>query len=64
LATRQHPVYHAPRGWWALLREDLKALTYDLVSNQTRLIKKEDLLVRLGRSHDRGDSLIQSFAFT
>ncbi len=34
-----------------------------LVGNQTRLVKKEDLLVRLGRSTDRWDSLIQSFAF-
>ena len=36
---------------------------YDLVQHKTRLIKKEDLLVRLGRSPDRGDALIQSFAF-
>ncbi len=63
LATRQHPFHIPPRAWWALLREDLEALTYDLVGNQTRLIKKEDLLVRLGRSPDRGDAMIQSFAF-
>jgi phage terminase large subunit len=63
LATRQLPFHIPGRAWWALLREDLEALTYDLVGNQTRLIKKEDLLVRLGRSPDRGDALIQSFAF-
>jgi hypothetical protein len=63
LATRQHPFHIPPRALWALLREDLEALTYDLVGNQTRLIKKEDLLVRLGRSPDRGDAMIQSFAF-
>ncbi len=63
LATRQHPFHIPPRVWWALLREDLETLTYDLVGNQTRLVKKEGLLVRLGRSPDRGDGLIQSFAF-
>ena len=61
--SRQVPFHVPPRAWWALLREDLEALTYDLVGNQTRLIKKDDLLVRLGRSPDRGDALIQSFAF-
>ena len=63
MSGRQVPFHIPPRAWWALLREDLEALTYDLVGNQTRLIKKEDLLLRLGRSPDRGDSLIQSFAF-
>ncbi len=62
-----HSGHQAPfsipnRAWWPLLREDLEALTYDLIGNQTRLIKKEDLLIRLGRSPDRGDALIQSFA--
>jgi len=63
LVTRQHPFYIPPRDWWALLREDLEALTYDLVGNQTRLIKKEDLLARLGRSPDGGDAMIHSMAF-
>ena len=63
LATRQHPFHIPARGWWPILREDIEALTYDLVGSQTRLIKKEDLLIRLGRSPDRGDALIQSFAF-
>ncbi len=62
LASRQHPFHIPSMAWWPLLREDLEALTYDLVGNHTRLIRKEDLLVRLGRSPDRGDALIQSFA--
>ena len=62
-ATRQVPFQIPPRGWWQLLREDLAALTYDLVGNETRLIRKEDLLTQLGRSPDRGDALIQSMAW-
>lgn len=61
LSSRQAPFHIPPRGWWALLREDLEALTYDLVGNQTRLIKKEDWCDILGRSPDRGDAFIQSF---
>jgi|SRR5208282_392506 len=61
LSSRQPPFHIPPRAWWALLREDLEALTYDLVGNQTRLIKKEDWCDVLGRSPDRGDALIQSF---
>ncbi len=61
--SRQQAFHIPPRGWWSLLREDLEALTYDLVGNKTRLIAKDDLLIRLGRSPDRGDALIQSFAF-
>jgi hypothetical protein len=63
MSGRQVPFQIPPRAWWALLREDLEALTYELVGGQIRLVKKEDLLVRLGRSPDRADSLIQSFAF-
>ena len=63
MSGRQVPFHIPPRAWWALLREDLEALTYDLVGSKVRLIKKEDLLVILGRSPDRADSLIQSFAF-
>jgi len=63
LASRQPAFHIPPRDWWASLREDLEALTYDLVGNKTRLIPKEDLLAKLGRSPDRGDALIQSFAF-
>jgi phage terminase large subunit len=61
VSSRQPPFHIPPRGWWALLREDLEALTYDLVGNQTRLIKKEDWCDVLGRSPDRGDAFIQSF---
>ena len=63
LSSRQPPFHIPPRAWLALLREDLEALTYDLVGNRTRLIPKDDLLIRLGRSPDRGDATIQSFAF-
>lgn len=63
LASRQAPFAIPARAWWPLLREDLEALSYDLVGGQTRLIKKADLMARLGRSPDRGDALIQSFAF-
>lgn len=62
-ASRQQPFHIPPRDWWPSLREDLEALTYDLKGNKTRLIPKEDLLAKLGRSPDRGDALIQSFAF-
>ena len=62
-SSRQPPFDIPLRAWWPLLRENLEALMYDLVQHKTRLIKKEDLLVRLGRSPDRGDALIQSFAF-
>jgi hypothetical protein len=63
LSSRQTQFHIPPRGWWALLREDLEALTYDLVGNQTRLISKQDWCDILGRSPDRGDALIQSMAF-
>ena len=53
-----------PRGpWWAKLREELAALTFDEVNGQTRLILKKDLEIKLGRSPDISDALIQSFAF-
>lgn len=63
-SSRQVPFHIPPRPWWSMMREDLLALTYDLVGNQTRLIKKEDLLAILGRSPDLGDAFIQSWAFS
>ena len=60
LSSRQPPFRIPPRAWWALLREDLEALTYEMRGNQIQLIRKEDLLVRLGRSPDAGDALIHS----
>jgi hypothetical protein len=62
-SSTQPPFHIPPRAWWARLREDLEALTYDLAGNKTRLVSKEQLLDRLGRSPDCGDALIQSFAF-
>ncbi len=61
LASRQPPFHIPPDEHWALLREELQALTYDLIGNQTRLISKEDWADILGRSPDRADALIQSF---
>jgi phage terminase large subunit len=61
---KRQPHFHIPQGpWWPRMHEELKALTYDLVGKQTRLIKKADLLVRLGRSPDLCDAFCQSFAF-
>lgn len=62
--SRQIPFQIPPREWWSLMRQDLAALTYELVGErQVKLIKKEDLMENLGRSPDRGDALIQSFSW-
>jgi hypothetical protein len=56
--------FHIPAGpCWPALREELLLLSYDLSGKQTRLIGKEELQARLGRSPDLSDALIQSFAF-
>jgi hypothetical protein len=58
------PPFHIPPGaFWPRLRADLKALTYDLVGKQTRLLSKDAWCDVLGRSPDGGDALIQSYAF-
>lgn len=46
-----------------MLREEIQALTYECVRNQVRLVPKDDLCAQLGRSPDRCDALLQSFAF-
>ncbi len=63
-SSRQVP-FSIPAGpWWPMMREDLAALTYELVGErQVKLIKKEDLMTNLGRSPDRGDALIQGMGF-
>lgn len=61
--ARQPPFHIPPAPWWAPMREELKALSYDLVGKQTRLISKQAWSDRLGRSADLADALIQSFAF-
>ena len=63
--TSRQPPFHIPaQVWWALMRADLAALTYELIGErQVKLIKKEDLMATLGRSPDRGDSLIQAMSF-
>src|SRR5271166_321644 len=65
ITTSRQPPFHIPsRAWWSLMRQDLSALTYELVGErQVKLIKKEDLMEALGRSPDRGDALIQSFSW-
>ena len=63
LTTRQPPFSIPPGPHWALLREELEKLTYDLVGKQTRLLSKELHCEELGRSPDRCDALMQSFAF-
>ncbi len=66
-ATRPHtsrrPFHIAPGDWWPRLREDLAALTYDLVGCHTRLLPKEDWCAAVGHSPDLADALLQSFAF-
>jgi phage terminase large subunit len=62
-ATAQAPFRIPPDGQWALLREELAALSYECIGKQVRLIPKEDLCAELGRSPDRSDALCQSFAF-
>ena len=45
--------FHIPAGtWWAALREELLMLSYDLAGSKTRLIEKQELKDRLGRSPD------------
>lgn len=63
LATAQPPFRLPPDGQFGLLREELQKLSYECVGDQVRLISKEDLCVELGRSPDRSDALVQSFAF-
>ena len=63
VATKQAQFSLKADSNWALVREELEQLTYDLIGSQTRLVKKEDLCIQLGRSPDRSDALIQSFAF-
>lgn len=62
-ATRQGPFRLPPDGQFALLRDELRALSYECIGDQVRLISKEDLCAELGRSPDRSDALLQTFAF-
>ncbi len=61
--VRQPPFHIPPASWWPQMRDELKALSYDLVGKQTRLISKQDWSDRLGRSADLADALLQSYAF-
>ncbi len=62
-ASRQLPFHIPPGPHWPQLREELEKVTYSLVGNQVALMTKEDHCAELGRSPDRFDALIQSFAF-
>lgn len=59
---KQPPFAIPPSDSWPALRDELLALTYDLVGGKTRLIRKEDLKAVLGHSPDYADALLQSFA--
>src|SRR5271157_2039054 len=64
ITSRQPPFSIPPRAFLPLMRQDLAALTYELIGErQVKLLKKEDLMEALGRSPDRGDALIQSFSW-
>ncbi len=64
LSTRKISFHIPSQAWWSLMRTDLAALTYTLErERQVKLIRKEDLMEKLGRSPDRGDALIQSFSW-
>jgi hypothetical protein len=64
LSSRQPPFHIPAQVWWSLMRADLAALTYELVGErQVKLVRKEDLMVTLGRSPDRGDALVQALSF-
>lgn len=63
LSTLQAPFRLPPDVQFAPLREELQALRYECIGQQVRLISKEDLCAELGRSPDRSDALLQSFAF-
>ena len=63
LATKQPDFVIPTDSNWPWLREELAALWYELLGNKTALVKKDILCAELGRSPDRCDALIQSFAF-
>ena len=59
----QAPFSIPPEAWWPSMREELAALSYELVGTQTKLLGKQEWADKLGRSPDLADALIQSFAF-
>jgi hypothetical protein len=62
LSHTLQPHFHIPpQNWWPMMREELKALTYDMVGRQVRLIAKKDLMTRLGRSPDLADAFLMTF---
>lgn len=62
-AIKQPPFWIPPGDYWPRLEAELKALSYQLVGRQTRLIPKKDLMAKLGHSPDYGDGFCQLFAF-
>ena len=49
------------RPWWPRLREEIKALKYEMVGRMVKLELKEDLMARLKRSPNNLDALLMTF---
>lgn len=47
VSSRQPPFHIPPRASWMLLREDLEALSYDLIGGKIRLIRTEDMRLHI-----------------
>ena len=60
---KQDPFWIPDGPWRERLEKELKALTYELVGMQTKLITKKKLMDVLGHSPDFGDGFTQLFAF-
>ena len=59
--TRTQPPFHfCPGVYYARLVEELRSLTYGLVSHKTKLMPKDQWSTILGHSPDVADALIQS----
>ncbi len=59
--TRTQPPFHfCPGVYYARLVEELRPLTYGLVSHKTKLMPRDQWSTILGHSPDVADALIQS----
>src|SRR5208337_4241375 len=63
VSSRQPPFHIPPRASWMLLREDLEALSYDLIGGKIRLISNEDMCIQRGCIRYRYGDVLNSFAF-
>ena len=58
----QHPfVLPSRRPWWPRLREEIRALKYEMKGRKVALERKEDLVARLKRSPNLLDALLMTF---